>query len=470
MDYAELTRLLDAHKQSISTQLAETKDALAEFKAKGFVDPETKEKLTRLEAKGEEITTAYKDFREKELKTLKDDNALIRKDLDEALVRLNRKTVNGGVPGLEGMKTYGQAFAESQEFTDWRAKGKQGPVSVELQKYDSSPNILLTPGKPGEAKSSPGVGLQSSVVSGGTQGQWFAIAPYAAPGIHRPPDLPLAVRSVTPSAPMSGNTLWYVREKAPYDFSTYTADYQVLYGDKKKLSTIVYETMTQPVSTIAHYIKVPTQMLDDVPALQADINNRLMYGLGRKEDLEFLYGDGTNGHISGIVPAATAFNKTAWDTAHPSSTALDYLAGMLSQLSAQGFMATAIMVPPTAFWSMSILKSTTGAYLLGGPVQAAELRIWGVRVVLNYQMTAGTALVGDFQDGAEIFDRMTATIATANQNEDDFIRNQITIRAEERVALAVFIPSAFVTMSAFPAQLEGEGGGTPQEKPVRSKS
>lgn len=457
MEQNGINQLLEENKQLMTQWRAEYKDAKDQLEKKGVVDPEIKSKLEKIETAQTENVEAYK----KEM-------AVVRKDIDEALTRLNRKTSAMGALDPDSVTTYGAAFTHSPEFKDWSSRGRQGPVSVDMKKGQFAPNLVTIPA----TKSSPDVTPLASAVSPGTQGQWFAVAPYVSPGIHRPPNLPLACRSVIPSAPMSGNTLWYVREKAPYDYSTYTADYQVLYGDKKKLSTIVYETMTQPVSTIAHYIKVPTQMLDDVPALQADIDNRLMYGLGRKEDYEFLYGDSSNGHISGIVPAATAFNKTAWDTAHPSSTSLDYLAGMLSQLASQNFMATAIMVPPSAYWSMAILKSTTGAYLLGGPVQAAGLEIWGVRVVLNYQMTAGTALVGDFQDGAEIFDRMTATIATATQNEDDFIRNQITIRAEERVALAVFIPSAFVYMAAFPATLEAEAApSAPAPKSaVHSKS
>jgi HK97 family phage major capsid protein len=64
--------------------------------------------------------------------------------------------------------------------------------------------------------------------------------------------------------------------------------------------------------------------------------------------------------------------------------------------------------------------------------------------VESLSMPAGDFLVGNFATGAQIFDRMNATIEIARQNEDDFIRNMISILAEERLALAVYAPNSFV--------------------------
>jgi HK97 family phage major capsid protein len=456
MDYSELTRLLDQHKQSITTQLSETKQALQEIKAKGYLDPETKEKLVKLETKGEEITNAYKDFREKELKTLQDENKQMRKDLDDVATRLNRKSV--GLPGFEGMKTYGEAFTASEVFKEWHKRGKQGPVSLEFVKGHYQFSIPLTPGIKAEGPAgggvtiTPGVAAPQAAPAYGPQpvaplfpsGQWFPVAPTIVPGIQRPPDWSPTMRTIIPSAPTSSDSIRYLREKAPYDYSTYTADYQVQYGDKKKESTLAYEVMALPVVTIAHYIKVPTQMLDDAPMLAGDINNRLLVGVDRKEDYEILYGDGAAGHLYGIVPQATVFDKASFDALVSNATAIDYFAGMLMQLAAGRYVATAAVVSNSAWWGMALMKNAMGIYILGGPQATTPLSLWGTRVVLNPMMTPGSALVGDFAIGAELFDRMTANIQVANQNEDDFIRNLVTIRAEERLVLAVFLPGAFV--------------------------
>jgi HK97 family phage major capsid protein len=55
-------------------------------------------------------------------------------------------------------------------------------------------------------------------------------------------------------------------------------------------------------------------------------------------------------------------------------------------------------------------------------------------VIPSLSMPVNRFLVGNFATGAQLFDRMNATVEIARQNEDDFIRNMITILAEERIA------------------------------------
>jgi len=53
-------------------------------------------------------------------------------------------------------------------------------------------------------------------------------------------------------------------------------------------------------------------------------------------------------------------------------------------------------------------------------------------------------LTGAFKLGAQVFDRWLARVEVATENEDDFVKNMVTILAEERVALAVYRPEAFI--------------------------
>ena len=60
-------------------------------------------------------------------------------------------------------------------------------------------------------------------------------------------------------------------------------------------------------------------------------------------------------------------------------------------------------------------------------------------------MAAGEFLTGAFSFAAQIFDRMDIEVLLSTENDKDFETNQISIRAEERLAFAVYRPEAFVT-------------------------
>src|SRR3546814_6282577 len=74
----------------------------------------------------------------------------------------------------------------------------------------------------------------------------------------------------------------------------------------------------------------------------------------------------------------------------------------------------------------------------------SQPRLWGRPVVETQAMTAGNFLTGAFRLSAQIFDRQDARVEVSTEDSDNFRKNLVTILAEERLALAVYRPEAFI--------------------------
>jgi len=257
-------------------------------------------------------------------------------------------------------------------------------------------------------------------------------------GVFAPPTLPLIMRDLMTVVPLSsGNAVEYVQEAW-----TYNADYQVLEGDKKAEGAVVYTEKTALVRTIAWFVKVSRQMMADVPYFASTIDSQLLFGIAKKEDHEILFGDNAAGHLHGIMPQATALPV---DVLTGITNSADQILSAIAYLASLGYTPTAIVLNPIDWASMQIMKTAQGVYILGGPpASLAPASLWGMTVSTTSEMTAGDFLVGAFPPNATLFDRESASVDVAYENEDDFVRNLVTIRAEERIALAVYRPQAFV--------------------------
>jgi HK97 family phage major capsid protein len=99
---------------------------------------------------------------------------------------------------------------------------------------------------------------------------------------------------------------------------------------------------------------------------------------------------------------------------------------------------------PVDWYSAILLKDTMGRYLFSDPQSMVAPRLWAKPVVATLSMAQGSFLVGAFNMGAQIWDREDANIRVSENVNDHFIRNMVAILAEERLALTVYRPAAFV--------------------------
>jgi hypothetical protein len=326
--------------------------------------------------------------------------------------------------------TLGQSFTESEAFkaTNWAGRFKIQHT------YNGRLEFRNTPPVPTPLAAPP-------PVTEGTSG--LVIFPRRVAWV-QPPEFPLVMRDLLDVIPLTGtNAVEYVTEHW-----TENPDYQVTEGTRKAQSGVSYTDATAMVRTIAHFIKVSRQMLADVPYVQTSIDQRMVYLVLRKEDLEVLYGDNSAGHLNGLMPQATHLAIPAGISALV-TTFMDAVAAAITQIANNGYIATAIVMHPTDWAGLQLTKTTLGTYILQGPgygpPQAiSQKTLWGLPVVTSINMKVGEFLVGAFPGNAALFDREQAIVEISFENEDDFVNNLCTIRCEERVTLAVYVPLAFV--------------------------
>jgi HK97 family phage major capsid protein len=342
-------------------------------------------------------------------------------ELKARIQELEQKAVrgNGGGGDSESIQTVlaaGQAGIK--DFVDVRGQSKHVNLPI-------SRKALTNSGVTGTALSYPGAQVLATPLS---------------PLVRR-----LTVRDLLMPGRISGPVAFYQRE------SGYTNNAApVSEGSLKPKSEITFELITEAVRTIAHLQDISLQMLTDIAYIESYIQSRMTYGLKLVEEAQLLTGSGVGQNLEGIYTAATAYSAPSGATINgqpaggANETDLDKLRLALLQVELAYASTTGIVLHPTDWASIELLKDSTGQYLFTNPQNTTTGRIWGRDVVSTPALTQGRFLVGDFAMHAQILDREDANIAISFENKDNFERNMATLRVEERLALAIYRPEAFV--------------------------
>ncbi|EJC0948187.1 phage major capsid protein [Salmonella enterica] len=263
------------------------------------------------------------------------------------------------------------------------------------------------------------------------------VEPQRLPGIDTVPRQRLFIRDLIAPGRTSSPAIFWVQQTG---FTNKTA--VVPENTQKPYSDIAFATKITPVTTIAHMFKASKQILDDFAQLQSTVDAEMRYGLKYVEEQEILFGDGTGVHLHGIVPQASAFSAE-FKVEHQNG--IDDLRLAMLQAQLARFPASGHVLHFIDWAKIELTKDTLGRYILANPSGLTGPTLWGLPVVATEAAAfKGKFLTGAFNAGAQIFDREDANVVISTENADDFEKNMISIRCEERLALAVKRPEAFV--------------------------
>lgn len=205
-----------------------------------------------------------------------------------------------------------------------------------------------------------------------------------------------------------------------------------------------------PVRTIAHWEAAHRNVLADEPQLRSIIDNELLYGLRLQEDAQILSGNGQGENLLGVLntPGIQNYSWSSGATLPVKDTKGDSIRRAATLAFLSYYEPTGVVVHPSDWEDIELTKNEQGTYLFSVSMQTGgEARIWRLPIIDTPAMPEGTALVGAFGTGAQLYDREEASIRISEQHADFFVRNAIVILAEQRLALAVKRPEAFVKVA-----------------------
>ncbi|MDR5736138.1 phage major capsid protein [Caballeronia sp. LZ025] len=385
-DKLEIKGLVDSLKERDSEIKSWCEKAANEIKETGKVAGETKSALEKLSEEGIKA------------------NARIL-ELEQKLARRG-----GGEDNV--VKSIGEMMTESDDFKAFAQKGR-GTARLNIKAVSN-----ITSATSGQG----GVGV--------------AIAPDRLAGVQGPALRQFVVRDLIMPGRTGSNAIEYVQESGFTNSAAPVAE-----GTQKPQSDLSFELKTTTVKTLAHWFRASKQVLADVPLLQSYINGRAIYGLKYVEEAQLLSGDGTGQNILGLIPQATAFNDARRKTG---DTPIDTLRHAILQVRLAEYRATGIVLNPVDWEAMELQKDTTGQYIWVNVQDGGQQRMWRLPVVDSTAIAEGEFLVGAFDMAAQVFDREDAAVEVSTEDADNFTKNMVTIRAEERLAMAVYRPESFV--------------------------
>ena len=274
------------------------------------------------------------------------------------------------------------------------------------------------------------------------------VAPDRKPGIVGGAFQTLTLESLYMSVPTASNAIEFTRENAFTNGAAEAAE-----GAQKGEASLTWTLVNQPISTVAHWIKISRQLAMDNAQLAAYVNLRMRYGVQLRVEQQLAVGNGTAPNISGFMNTGN-FTAHGYADAALGSTLkkLVLIRKIMADLWNAGYPADAIVMSPASWALIEIdLFTTAAGQTLYSVSDNGQPRLFGVPVVQAIGMAADTVAVGNFAQHGTIHNREGIVVEMSDSDSDNFTKNLVTLRAERRLALATERPAAIRAGDLTPA-------------------
>jgi HK97 family phage major capsid protein len=359
------------------------------------------------------------------------------------------------------IKSFGEGFMPSfvtaDPNADWTSGGP-GDVFVRSAgwKSVSDPSSRGQQWSTGLVEVGPlqmkGTLLEGSGSPGSGSGGGLLATPQVVPGVVETLFQPLTLESLFGSGVATGNTVRYALEGTATSGAAGVAE-----GGLKPESTLGLSVRDEPVKKIATSIVLSDEIAEDAPSVQTFLNQRLSLFVNIETERQLLRGAAGGNEIQGLL---TSRSVPIYAGGTAAGNKAEQIFKAMNGLRGSAFLEPEwVIVHPTDYEAIRLLKDTANQYYGGGPflgsygnptqvaasgqVTGAIDSLWGKAVYVTPIVGAGTAVAGT-RAGATVWSRGGLSVEITNSHSDLFVRNLLAMRAERRAALSVYRPGAFV--------------------------
>ena len=256
------------------------------------------------------------------------------------------------------------------------------------------------------------------------------------------PTRPVHIRQLLAQGSTQSDVVRYVKESGYSNGAAATAE-----GATLTQSDFDMTASDANVRKIGTYFRISEEMLADTPQLTSYISTRAPEKLLEVEDAQILSGAGTGAQLSGIIGDAADFAAGSLAGTVESANEFDVIVASLNQLALANYNADTILLNPSDFHKILLLKDTQNNYLKDQVYNGLQPVFMGVKVVLNTAIAAGTFLIGNFGVGTQLWVRDGLNVEFFREDGTNVRDGFVTVRVSERVALTNYLPNAFVNGS-----------------------
>jgi HK97 family phage major capsid protein len=249
----------------------------------------------------------------------------------------------------------------------------------------------------------------------------------------------LQVSDYLPIIPTQQDTIRFMLE------STFTNNAaEAAAGDAAGEAALALTETSDEVEKIAVFIPVTEEQLEDVPAAEAYLNNRLGYMVRARLDSQILNGDGSTPNLKGTLNIGGSLQTQA----KGSDPTPDAIYKAFDLLRTVGFCEPSVLfVNPTDWQDVRLLRTADGIYIFGSPLDPGIDRIWGVPVCQTTAVVVNTMIAGDYAQFSALYLKRGITIEMSNGYSDYFVKGKFAVKATMRCAVVHYRTGAFVKVT-----------------------